>query len=56
MLWHKDLDHISRDRIEWLIKEEILYDLDLYFSMYIYCIKENFLLELEKEKELEDKI
>jgi methyl coenzyme M reductase subunit C-like uncharacterized protein (methanogenesis marker protein 7) len=36
-LWHSHLGHISRGRIERLIKEEILHSLD--FSNFDECIK-----------------
>ena len=39
-LWHKRLGHISRQRMEKLIKDKILQDLDFsYFDTYIDCIK-----------------
>ena len=38
-LWHKRSGHISRKRIERLIKDEILLDLDLsYFDICVDCI------------------
>ena len=38
--WHKHLDHISRQRIERLIKDEIFLDLDLSdFDTCVDCIK-----------------
>jgi len=40
MLWHKRLGHISRKRMERLIKENILHSLDFSdFDNYIDCIK-----------------
>ena len=39
-LWHKRLGHISRQRMQRLIKDEILQDLDLLgFDTYVDCIK-----------------
>ena len=39
-LWHKRLGHISRQRMEKLIKDEILSDLDfLDFDTCVDCIK-----------------
>ena len=39
-LWYKHLGHISRQRIERLIKDEILLDLDFSdFNTCVYCIK-----------------
>jgi hypothetical protein len=48
-LWHYYLGHISRGRIERLIKEDILHPLD--FSYSDYCIdgmKEKYLSKLRK--------
>jgi len=40
MLWHRRLGHISRPRIERLIKEGILHDLDFSdFDTYVDCVK-----------------
>ena len=40
ILWHKHLGHISRQRMEKLIKDEILSDLDFSdFDTYVDCIK-----------------
>jgi len=40
MLWHKRLGHISRPRIERLIKEGILHDLDFSnFDTCVDCVK-----------------
>ena len=40
MLWHKRLGHISRPRIERLVKQGILYDLDFSdFDTCVDCIK-----------------
>ena len=39
-LWHKRLSHISRQRMERLIKDEILRDPDFsYFDTYVDCVK-----------------
>ena len=40
IIWHKRLSHISRQRMEILIKDEIFLDLDFsYFDTSINCIK-----------------
>ena len=40
ILWHKRLSHISRQRMERLIKDGILLDLDFSdFDTCLYCIK-----------------
>ena len=40
MLWHRRLGHISRPRIERLVKQGILHDLDFsYFDTCVDCIK-----------------
>lgn len=40
MLWHKRLGHICTERIKWLVKEEILKDLDFTnFGTCVECIK-----------------
>ena len=40
ILWHKCLGHISKQRIERLIKDEIIPYLDFsYFDTYVECIK-----------------
>ena len=40
MLWHKRLGHISRPRIERLVKQGILHDLDFSdFDTCVVCIK-----------------
>ena len=39
-LWHKHVGHISRGRMERLIKNEILHDLDfMNLNIYMDCIK-----------------
>jgi hypothetical protein len=45
-LWHSRLGHISRGRIECLIKEEILHPLD--FSNFDQCIKGKFVKQIKK--------
>ena len=41
LLWHKRLDHISRERIKRLIKNEILPGLDFTdLNICVNCIKE----------------
>ena len=40
MLWHKRLGHISRQRMERFVKDDILQDLDFSdFDTYADCIK-----------------
>ena len=40
-LWHKYLGHIARERMERLIKNQILHDLDFTdLNIYVNCIKE----------------
>ena len=49
-LWHCRLGHISRGRIEHLIKVEILYPLDFSnFDQCIDCIKCKFVKQIKKE-------
>jgi hypothetical protein len=49
-LWHYHLGHISRGRIEWLIKEEILHPLDFSDTEYcIDCIKGKYVKQIKKE-------
>ena len=39
-IWHKCLDHISKQRMKRLIRDEILPDLDFsYFDTCVDCIK-----------------
>ena len=39
-LWHKRLDHISKERLQRLVKNEILPNLEFTdFSLYVDCIK-----------------
>jgi hypothetical protein len=48
-LWHCRLGHISRGRIERLIKEEILHPLDFSDTEYcIDCIKGNYVKQIKK--------
>jgi hypothetical protein len=48
-LWHSRLGHISRGRIERLIKEEILHPLDFSnFDQCIECIKGKFVKQIKK--------
>jgi hypothetical protein len=48
-LWHYHLGHISRVRIERLIKEDILHPLDFSNSDYcIDCIKEKYAKQVKK--------
>jgi hypothetical protein len=48
-LWHSHLGHISRGRIERLIKEEILHPLDFSnFDQCIECIKGKFVKQIKK--------
>ena len=49
-LWHHRLSHISRGRIERLIKEEILHPLDFSDSEYcIDCIKGKYVKQIKKD-------
>ena len=51
MLWQRHLWHISKERMQRLIKKGIPYDLDLSdFDTCIDCIKESSLLKLERVK------
>ena len=51
ILWHKRLAHISRQRRERLIKDEILPDLDLsYFDTCVDCIKGKLIAKLRNAK------
>ena len=48
MLWHKRLGHISKQRIQRLVSDEILDSLDMtYFQVCIECIKGK---QIEKRK------
>jgi hypothetical protein len=48
-LWHSRLCHISRGRIEHLIKEEILHLLDFSnFDQCIECMKGKFAKQIKK--------
>ena len=41
-LWHKCLGHVSKERLQRLVKNEILPNLDFtYLSLCVDCIKEN---------------
>ena len=49
MLWHKRLGHISRERMERLIKENILHSLDFFdFDNCIDCIKGKLTVKTRK--------
>ena len=51
MLWHKRLGHISRERMERLIKENILHDLDFSdFETCIDCVKGKLTAGARKDK------
>lgn len=51
MLWHKRLGHISKERIQRLIKDGILHDLDFSdFGTCIECIKGKLTAKTRKEK------
>ena len=51
MLWLKHLDYISRERIQRLIKESVLHDLNISnFDTSINCIKEKLPTRGRKEK------
>jgi hypothetical protein len=48
-LWHNRLGHISRGRIERLVKESILLPLEfLYFEQCIDCIKGKYVQQIKK--------
>ena len=50
-LWHKRLSHIFRQRIERLIKDEILPNLDLSnFDTYVGCIKGKLITKVRNVK------
>ena len=50
-LWHKPLGHISRQRMERLIKDEILPDLDfLDFDTCVDCIKSKLIAKVRNVK------
>ena len=56
MLWHKHSSYISRERMQSLIKEGVLHDLDfLNFDTCIDCIKGKLPSELERERDEENK-
>lgn len=56
MLWHKRLGHISRERIQRLIKDDILHDLDFSdFGTCIECIMVKLTAKTRKERLLEVK-
>jgi hypothetical protein len=49
-LWHYRLDHISRGRIERLIKNKILTPLEfLYLEQCIECIKGKYVKKIKKD-------
>ena len=51
MLWHKRLGHISKQRMERLIKDGILHNLDFSdFSTCIDCIKGKLTAKTRKER------
>ena len=51
ILWHKCLSYISRQRIERLIKDEILQDIDfLDFDTYVECIKGKLTVKIRNVK------
>ena len=51
MLWHKCLGHISRERMQRLIKEGILHDLDFSdFDTCVDCIKRKLPVRARKGK------
>ena len=51
MLWHKCLGHISKDKIQRLIKEVVLHYLDFsYFNTCIDCTKGKFLVKSKRGK------
>jgi hypothetical protein len=51
MLWHKRLGHISRDRMERLVKDGVLQDLDFFdFTACVDCIKGKLTAKVRKSK------
>ena len=51
MLWHKRLGHISRQRLERLVKDGVLSNLDFsYFETCVVCLKRNITAKTKKEK------
>ena len=49
--WYKRLGHISRQRIERLIKDEILSDIDFsYFDTWVDCIKGKLTVKVRNAK------
>ena len=51
MLWHKQLGHISKQRIERLIKDDIFHNLDLSdFGTCVDCIKGKLTAKTRKER------
>ncbi|KAH9735468.1 Integrase catalytic domain-containing protein [Citrus sinensis] len=51
MLWHKRLGHISKQRMEMLIKDDILHNLDFsYFGTCVDCIKGKLTTKTRKER------
>jgi hypothetical protein len=52
MLWHRHFDHISRPRIERLIKDGILVNLDFSnFDTYVDCVKGNIASKSRRQKD-----
>ncbi len=57
MLWHRRLGHISREILERMVKQGVLYSMDFSdFNTCVDCIKGNFLLELETNGQLGVKV
>ena len=51
ILWHKHQGHISKQRMERLIKDEILLDLDFsYFDTCVDCIKSKLIAKVRNAK------
>ncbi|RVX10368.1 Retrovirus-related Pol polyprotein from transposon TNT 1-94 [Vitis vinifera] len=51
MLWHKRLGHISRQRLERLVKDGVLSNLDFsYFETCVVCLKRNMTAKTKEEK------
>ncbi|RVW16023.1 Retrovirus-related Pol polyprotein from transposon TNT 1-94 [Vitis vinifera] len=51
MLWHKRLGHISRQRLERLVRDGVLFDLDfLDFETCVVCLKGKMTAMTRKEK------
>ncbi|RVW44372.1 Retrovirus-related Pol polyprotein from transposon TNT 1-94 [Vitis vinifera] len=51
MLWHKHLGHISRQRLERLVRDDVLYNLDFSdFKTCVVCLKGKMIAKTRNEK------